>query len=139
MTTIIPRIAAVLAILSSAFASAESTTPVTLGASIVVTGEPVESAAVVIDDAQQAHIVMVTGLPRSLEHVTIGRNGNVEREVIDKFPPEGSPSAAFSGNGQLHLAIGSRMYVRSQDGWTPLREAPPCMTLVRTGTGIACA
>jgi hypothetical protein len=126
-----------LTALQPALGQASIGTPV-MSAPMVVTTQSLESAAAVIDEAGRAHVIILTRHPRSLEHLSIARDGNVEREVIEAHPPAGAPTTAFNGDGRLHVAIGGRAYAQSQGQWTQLTAAPPCETLMRAGADLAC-
>ena len=112
---------------------------ITLGETIDLTSRAAESVAVVIDDRGRGHVVSVTKNPRSLEHVTLAPDGQLDREVIDAHPSSSGVSAAFGNDGRLHVANGGRVLVNTGGGWKQLDGAPPCEQLTRAGPDLACS
>lgn len=76
-----------------------------------------DHTAVLLDSAGNAHVVVAAASTREVQHVTVSRDGMVQRELVSADRAPSTISAAFDSAGQLHLLMDATHMVREASGW----------------------
>jgi hypothetical protein len=121
---------------------------VTFGPEIEVL-KNVSRFSVVIDQNGMAHFLGEAEGTKELEHFVVGREGIVEKNIVDSTPPQKEDSwffkrvgvpmdSALDAEGNLHLLVDGRHYQFQDNMWQ--KQPPiPCQQFAKGGKDLICA
>ena len=84
-------------------------------------GDRVET---LIDGSGRAHVIIAAEGPEEIHHVTVSPSGDVQRELIRTGSTPRSVSAAFDGDGRLHVLLDGKHLVREASTWSAGTSTP---------------
>lgn len=84
-------------------------------------GDRVET---LIDGSGRAHVIIAAEGPEEIHHVIVSPDGGVQRELIRTGSSPRSVSAAFDGDGRLHVLLDGKHLVREASTWSAGTSTP---------------